>query len=218
MDRIIFKKIEGYSLFLILFGGLVLLLIGYGFGRLKEYRVQNTGEALVSNHLKLFVEGKDGILVDNVTLPCSSGTTQIDHVFITSKGVFVIETKHYTGWIFADEKSKKWMQTIYKKRYFFQNPIHQNYKHFKVIEELFDFIPKKYIHPIVIFTGDAEFKKGQPNGVIQINSLSSYLLSFQQDVICINDLQMALGRLQYVRFPDSEETDRKHLQNLYDSH
>lgn len=193
---------------------LFIFIVGYVLGGMKEHRALNVGEYVVSKELNRFIKGKEGIVVDNLTLPYEDSTTQIDHVFLTSKGIFVIETKHYSGWIFAEEKSTEWMQTIHKKRSYFQNPIHQNYKHLKAIEQLLDFIPTEYIHSIVVFTGDAEFKKGMPNGVLNIDSLSSYLLSFPNDVISIRDLQMSLGRLEYVRFPDTEETDIMHIENV----
>ncbi|WP_413247310.1 nuclease-related domain-containing protein [Pseudomonas sp. Marseille-Q5115] len=40
----------------------------------------------------------------NVTLRTPDGTTQIDHVFVSPYGVFVLETKHMRGWIFGGER------------------------------------------------------------------------------------------------------------------
>ena len=37
----------------------------------------------------------------DVTLPTVDGTTQIDHVFVSVFGVFVVETKNKGGWIFG---------------------------------------------------------------------------------------------------------------------
>ena len=41
-------------------------------------------------------------------------STQIDHVVVSQYGVFVVETKTYSGWIFDDEKSKEWSQAAVK--------------------------------------------------------------------------------------------------------
>lgn len=41
----------------------------------------------------------------NVTLNTADGTTQIDHVFISPFGIFVLETKNMRGWIFGSEKT-----------------------------------------------------------------------------------------------------------------
>ncbi len=40
----------------------------------------------------------------NVTLNTPDGTTQIDHVFISPYGIFVLETKNMSGWICGSEE------------------------------------------------------------------------------------------------------------------
>ena len=34
------------------------------------------------------------------------GTTQIDHIFVSHYGVFVVETKNTSGWIFGNERDR----------------------------------------------------------------------------------------------------------------
>ncbi|QBP43087.1 NERD domain-containing protein [Paenisporosarcina antarctica] len=73
-------------------------------------------------------------VLHNIMLEKDGNTTQIDHVIIGRTGIFVVETKNYKGWIFGSEHSKFWTQTIFKSKYRFQNPIHQNYGHIKFLE------------------------------------------------------------------------------------
>lgn len=42
----------------------------------------------------------------DVTLPAGNGTTQIDHIIVSIYGIFVLETKNMTGWIFGSERNK----------------------------------------------------------------------------------------------------------------
>ncbi|AVO53797.1 nuclease-related domain-containing protein [Ectopseudomonas mendocina] len=51
----------------------------------------------------------------NVTLNTPDGTTQIDHVFLSPYGIFVLETKNMSGWIFGSEKQAQWTQKLYKR-------------------------------------------------------------------------------------------------------
>ncbi|QYY37413.1 nuclease-related domain-containing protein [Ruficoccus sp. ZRK36] len=69
----------------------------------------------------------------DVIAPSTNGTTQIDHVIVSRVGIFVIETKNYSGWIFGGEKQAKWTQSLYGKKSSFQNPLHQNYRHIKCL-------------------------------------------------------------------------------------
>ena len=87
------------------------------------------GEALVARRLR---EGLPAgyLVLNDVYLPLADGTTtQIDHVVVSQFGIFVVETKTYAGWIFGDERSAQWTQTIYRKKSRFQNPLRQNYRH-----------------------------------------------------------------------------------------
>ena len=61
----------------------------------------------------------------NVTLSTPDGTTQIDHVFLSPYGIFVLETKNMSGWIFGSEKQPQWTQKLYKRTFKFQNPLRQ---------------------------------------------------------------------------------------------
>ena len=64
----------------------------------------------------------------DVILPTAGGTTQIDHVFVSVFGVFVVETKNMSGWIFGSERDQDWTQVFPGGRKFkFQNPLRQNY-------------------------------------------------------------------------------------------
>ncbi|WP_305809985.1 nuclease-related domain-containing protein [Photobacterium kishitanii] len=177
------------SVFLYVFGLLVSFLLG---GICVERKIKekqqskvNIGEALVSNKLNdyLFHEQIAGIVVNNVTLSIDGTTTQIDHILICTKGVFVIETKHYSGWIYGDVKQKQWMQVLFKKRSQFQNPIHQNYRHIKAIQALFDFVPTDQIKSLVVFTGDGEFKTSRPKDVVLLDGIKDWMNQHEKPCI-----------------------------------
>ncbi|GAB3385463.1 hypothetical protein GCM10027514_25910 [Azotobacter armeniacus] len=88
----------------------------------------------------------------NVTLTTPDGTTQIDHVFVSRYGIFVLETKNMQGWIFGSEHQAQWMQKIYKRSYKFQNPLRQNFKHLKALEAALGTAPE-HLHSVITFVG-----------------------------------------------------------------
>ncbi|MDG3414701.1 nuclease-related domain-containing protein [Vibrio parahaemolyticus] len=199
------------NVFLLLIAG----LLGYSLGKFKRKYESNPNEKRVANILEMQLDPSREVLVNNVTLRMSNGTTtQIDHVLISTKGVFVIESKHYKGWIFGDEKSSKWTQTIRGRKHQFQSPLRQNYKHVKALEELFDFLPKEAIKSVVVFSGSAEFKTKMPENVVYLNSLVSYLSTFSDNELSLNRVQFCFGRLEFSRLPETKETDLHHIENL----
>ena len=80
---------------------------------------------------KLFLHGDIYRDFNNVTINANNGTTQIDQIIVSKFGIFVIEVKNLKGWIFGDEKTAKWTQVLYGKKYQFQNPLRQNFRHTK---------------------------------------------------------------------------------------
>lgn len=175
------------------------LLVGFLIKSSYRSRVvfnQNRGEASVRNLITSNFKSPNFHLLNNVTIPFQDGTTQIDHVLVSTKGVFVIEVKHYSGWIFGNEKSNNWIQTIYRVKNSFQNPIRQDYRHIKALQQLLDFLPNEQIHSVVVFSGSAEFKTPVPSGVFYLKQLISHLSSFQDEVISLNRLEFCVGRLE----------------------
>jgi len=193
--------------------------IGYLIGRFKQPQNNyNVGEKRVSDLLSLKLNRENYYLLNNVTLPAGSGTTQIDHIVVSTKGIFVIETKHYSGWIFGNSSSKVWTQTIYKKKSYFQNPMHQNYKHVKVIQRLFDFMPSDNVISVVVFSGDAEFKTKRLDNVLLLNEVDEYIKSHDDDLISKNRMEFCVGRIQCQRLPETKETDKNHKLYLLSQH
>jgi len=58
---------------------------------------------------KLFLRSSDYVDLNNVTIRTRRGTTQIDHVIVSRYGVFVVETKNMSGWIFGTSAPGGWV-------------------------------------------------------------------------------------------------------------
>lgn len=48
------------------------------------------------------------------------GMTQIDHIYISKFGIFVVETKNYKGWIYGKTHDKEWTKNVYGKNTLFK--------------------------------------------------------------------------------------------------
>lgn len=171
------------------------------------------GEALVKFAAKLRLPADTYHRIHNVTLPTPDGTTQIDHIFVSRFGIFVVETKNMKGWIFGDEKQAQWSQVIFKEKFKFQNPLRQNYKHVKAVEAALNVSPD-FIHSVVVFTGDSKFKTPMPANVTQGGGYVAYIKSFQQPVLSDSEVQDVVSQIQAGRLKQSRETNRQHIQQL----
>ena len=124
-----------------------------------------TGELKTKFINWLFLDDQYRIF-NNVLIQDERGSTQIDHVIVSKYGLFCVETKDKTGWIFGDPNQERWTQNIYGKKYQFQSPLRQNYGHTKKLSEMLG-IEHEKIFSLVIFWGDCEFKSPMPDNVIK---------------------------------------------------
>lgn len=152
---------------LILWGFILLIII---IRLLRPIIKGIIGETAVSLVLK-FLNKKDYKVLHNITLYVNGYKSQIDHIIVSNFGVFVIETKHYKGWILGHEYSQYWTQVIFRYKGRLYNPILQNKGHVKSLKGLLQHYPDiKYI-PIVVFTWRATLKITVSSKVIKIFSL-----------------------------------------------
>lgn len=193
-------------------------LIGLLLGRYRANRYQNSGEALVSKAVRANFAPPDYHLLNHVTLQVNDGTTQVDHILVSRFGVFVIETKDYKGWIFANPKQASWTQVLFNSKFRFQNPIFQNFRHVRAVQDLLDFLPPEAIRSVVVFTGDAEFKTDVPPGVFNLAGFLDYIHGNTTEAMSLNRVQFCVGRLETTRLAISGKTDLEHVESLERRH
>lgn len=154
----------------------------------------------------------------NVTLPTVDGTTQIDHVFVSVFGVFVVETKNMGGWIFGSEKNREWTQVFPNaEKYKFQNPLRQNYRHVRAMEEALAGIglPRGTVKSVVIFVGDADLKTEMPENVTAgFGEAGRYIRSFRTRVLSERQVAEICTTIETGRMKPSWGTNRQHVWNL----
>jgi len=172
------------------------------------------GENYVIKGLTKYLDASEYTIINDVTLPLTDGgTTQVDHVVISRFGIFVIETKNMTGWIFGNEKQARWTQTIHRSKHYFQNPLRQNYKHTKTLAELLD-LPHEIFYSVIVFTPNAELKTAMPENVGHRDEMLAYIKSFEQEVIAYK-LKLRVAKLiDVIRLKQGYETNKKHVAYL----
>jgi hypothetical protein len=203
---------------------LLALAVGFVIGRYRASLAslasayQNRGEALLTQVVQAYFGFPEYHLMNHVTLRLKDGTTQVDHILVSRFGVFVIETKDYKGWIFANANQENWTQVLFKLKFKFQNPIFQNSRHVRAVQELLDFLPHGAIKSVVVFTGEAEFKTEVPQGVFFTYGFTAYLREQTVEVMSLKQMQFCVGRLETARLAISGETDVEHVQSLERRH
>lgn len=154
-------------------------------------------------------------IINNIVLDLYGRTTQIDHIVVSNYGVFVIETKNYSGWIYGDEKSEYWTQVIYKKKSKFYNPIRQNYGHIAFLKEkLMDFENINFI-PIIVFSVNADLKVKCETSVIYSVNLLKTIKSYNTETIVDEEKDNIFNRIMDLNI-NNRKVMRNHISAIED--
>lgn len=136
-----------------------------------KYDKGRHGEYLTYKRLQHFEE-MGGKFLFNVYIPkWNNETTEIDMLLICSKGLFVFESKNYSGWIFGNERNTNWTQTLpigrgrsHKERFY--NPIKQNATHVKCLRRIVrGNIPMR---SIIVFSDNCTLKDITINSEVRV--------------------------------------------------
>ncbi len=95
------------------------------------------GEFLVRSSLGRNIPN-ERYVINNLLLYNDGRSHQIDHIVIKKTGVFVIETKNYSGRIYGSDNQREWTQVLAfgKEKHRLYNPIYQNKTHIYEISKI----------------------------------------------------------------------------------
>jgi hypothetical protein len=179
----------------------------------------NYGEFLTFSYLERLPEYKR--LLTNIYVPKEDGTTtEIDLVMIEETGVYVFESKNYSGWIFGDEKSKYWTQTLQnKQKNHFFNPIWQNKAHIKVLKNIFD-VDESVFKSYIVFSERCKLKKiNVTSPTVKVINRQDLTRTIKKDISNspklltknkIDEIYSALERFALA----GEDIKRKHIESI----
>lgn len=200
------------SLFLIIF------LVGILKTNYKKNQRGKKGEKIVANSLRFWVEKKNKNYVYNdLTLPTLSGdTTQIDHLVLSVKGIFVIETKYLNGKILGDVDKQHWIHTNHLKQdNQIYNPLMQNNGHIKHLAQILK-VPMSEMTGIVTNVGNAKLS-GSINPLFGKAAIERGT-GFAFKIWCITYRAFTQERVDQlknlidsIRLDQSDEVNKKHI-------
>ncbi len=182
------------------------------------------GEKLTEKELKkVSFFGCKGEILRNVYIPKDNGeTSEIDVLFICQKGIFVFESKNYSGWIFGNEKDQYWTTCLaggQKNRFY--NPIKQNRTHLKWLNNYLNAEKLEVpLFSIIVFSERCKLKKviTYSEGIVVIKRDKIYknvkrLWDASADVLSDEQVELIYEKLKLYTNVD-EAVKAAHVQNI----
>ncbi|WP_299878711.1 nuclease-related domain-containing protein [uncultured Cocleimonas sp.] len=151
-------------------------------------------------------------LINDISMPALSGTTQIDHLLVSPYGIFVVDTKYMKGWIFGGEHEKDWVQSTSSGKFKFQNPLHKNHKHIKALAHMLDLTDDKF-HSIIAFTGNSSFKTTMPENVLDVSYIE-YIKSIDTVIFPQAEVKNLIESIELLKIERPRSTTKKQVAYL----
>ena len=155
-------------------------------------------------------------VIDDLTIPTRNSTTQIDHVVVSVYGIFVIETKNYSGWIYGSNNTKKWKQCFPSKSNYFYNPIKQNWAHIYALSELLK-LDTQTFKPVVVFSDEATLNVKSSTPVVNVSELKSRILSYTKEIISAKQAEEIYNYLYNIDIIGDNLDKDVHVHNVRNS-
>ena len=119
------------------------------------------GEYVTEFAINKKIKGKY-VVLKNIYIPHEEKTTEIDLIMVHEKGIFVFESKNYSGTIYGEIDQLNWIQVLDNgSKNKFYNPIRQNKTHIKALAKYLD-LPEEDFLSYVIFSERCTLKKVPP--------------------------------------------------------
>ena len=166
------------------------------------------GEFLVYDALRR----EKGRWLFNLYLPKGEEKTEIDALLLSERGIFLLESKNFSGRVYGSVGNPEWFHTfetsrgIKKQRFF--NPIMQNSAHKKALCRLIG--REEVIFPMVVFGKNTDLRVQAPKEyskeLMTLKRLPSAVHSFEKGALEQEEIERLYGVLEpYTRVDTNQK-------------
>lgn len=160
----------------------------------------------------------------NIYVPYRGKTSEIDVLLIHEKGIFVFESKNYSGWIFGSLEQQQWTQMLNRQtKNRFYNPVKQNATHINALSKYLEF-DKQIMKSYIVFSERCELKRVPNNTenytILKRDRLLKELkndLASRSEVFSIQEIDSITSRLIPLTNV-SDEMKQEHINNIKSAH
>lgn len=192
--------------------GLILLLANKPAFKKRSLKTRGEiGEDIVASILGETVEGEKYIINDLLFETSEGHSCQIDHIAINKYGIYVIETKNYSGCIFGKEEMREWKQILGNEINYFYNPVKQNSTHVYNLSRRLGI--KNVFKNVVIFMPTADISCVESDCVFYPDALTRILSPRSPAVLSGGQMERCYKILNHIKTHPTLDM-REHVENI----
>ena len=178
-----------------------------------------TGENRIE--LRLMQLNINKYIIRNAYIPYRNHTSESDIILLTEYGIFVIESKNYSGWIFGSQNGQYWTQSLNKRsKYKFYNPIKQNNTHINAISSFLG-LPKSCFNSLIVFSRKSTLKRVPLNCNEFLIIYDDMILTTIQNIIQTRQAFFSKEQIAYFYqklYPTTQVTYDIKMQHINNAH
>ena len=190
---------------------LVIMMLSKGKKALSyKFFAGQHGERAVDSELRRL--GSEYTVLDDLMLKDGGFTCQIDHVVLSPYGIFVIETKNFSGMVTGDDNWKEWywkskgtQKTVY-------SPVLQNIRHRDVLSKILG-LKDVFFIPVIVFAGTAHIRINTSQAVIFLSQLVPFIQIFTRENLSETHVKRCTAILQQSNITDKNAREQ-HIRNI----
>ena len=211
------------------FGPLVLLLIIFGALRRRSRRKRGHSPYVVSNKEALpYYKGRWGeievanylnslsneyVVINDVMIETNNRTSQIDHIVVSPYGIFVIETKNYSGILYGEEYESYVPYVCGSNQYSIYNPLKQNRSHVYTLMNALDIPNRNVFVPILAISDDCESHMQAKVDIVPFAYVCDAIDQYKYKMFSRREVLSIAQRISDLNIQNAEERE-KHVERV----
>lgn len=189
---------------------LIILVIVFGLPQLNKGK---RGEHETAHYLEKLV-GSSGYVINDVIIQGLGGkNSQVDHIVICTRGVFVIETKNYAGIIIGKDKDQRWLQLLDNgDRKYFYSPVKQNMTHLVRVKQKLHILDDKKVFSYIIFV-NGDIRRVRAKNVGTLEAFKKRFLAINHHVLSNDEVEKYNNVLQEAK-DNPVQSNQEHIAEI----
>lgn len=172
------------------------------------------GEYAVMRQLRRLSDEQYFVINDLLFRKSNGATIQIDHIVVSPYGVFVIETKNISGYIYGTENANQWLRRwkgyapggFYKENELsFDNPLRQNDIHIEALSDRLGAGMQIPYYSIIAFSPEATLRvKTDKQNIIYWSEIRNYIRQYDKAIMSIEEAKNIYENIVALNIANSE--------------
>jgi len=173
------------------------------------------GEWLVHFRLSRSLPASHYTIIRDIKLRRSgaSNVVRVGHVVVSAYGLFVIETCHWSGWLFGAERDAEWTRMHFRARRREPNPLRQLQTRVAALQEALG-LDAALFHPLVVLTGGAQFRTALPPNITPLGGMIPFIQVRSRETLGYEAVPQVAQRLEALRVTPGPQTRAAQIAEL----